>query len=176
MNVNDIRIQAQLHHNMPINNQYTIKYINECMMKLANQYTTACILDHIKVSVLADTPVELPNDLLHIRRVKKSNDKYTDFEIFNNSVVFNEDGEYEIDYFKYPKLVSADTETPSIHMAYHYALALFVASREKSRMFGDEETDSIRLMQEFERACFEAHTSLSRQKRTPRFIKAPNWG
>lgn len=149
MNVEEIKVQAQLQVGTPIQLQYVIRFINEGLNELAINYTTACKRDNITLNMEKDTWVELPNNFIEEKEIKMNGSKYENYEIENNEIRCSNKGELEISFLRIPDKVTAITDIPGIHVAYHYALALFVATREKTRLFGEEDGESSRIMNEF---------------------------
>ncbi|TCO79131.1 hypothetical protein [Marinisporobacter balticus] len=178
MNVEQIKIQAERNNEgMAIKNQYVIGSINECIQSvLPNQYESACKRAKITIAAKKDTIIDLPIDLVKVKKMKRANSKYGNFEVFDNQIEFENDGIFDINYLRKPKEITTMTETPEINSAFHYAIALFVAAREKNRLFGSEDVESQRLMSEFLNEAQNANVSVLSQNGTRRIVAMPYWG
>lgn len=163
MNVEEIKVQTQLQISMKIQLQYAIRFINEGLNELAIAHTTACKRDNFIIDVIKDTWTDLPNDFIEKKEVKLNGVDYKGYEIDDNQIKCDQGGKLEIRYLRLPKPVTSKSDIPEIHLAYHYPLALFVASKEKSRLFGDEDMESVRFMNEFLRKSSMAHSRIRKK-------------
>lgn len=168
MNVQEIKVQAQLHMAMQMQLAYCIRFINECLNELATAYDTACIRDNISLSITEDTWTNISDDLMKLKEIKLNGVKYFDYEIEGNQIRCEDTGTFDINYLRLPNPVIAKTEVPETHSSFHYAIALFVASREKSRLFGEEDTENLRFMNEF---IQKGSLINSRLRKKPRRVK-----
>lgn len=171
----DIRVQAQLHCDLNIESPYAIRYINEAINQLALEYDTAMNKGFTTITVDNVSWNELPKDVVVIKKVTRDNTAYNSFIVDGNMIRFYDIGTYEIEYLKMPTPLTTETDEPDINSLYHYAIALFVASRERSRLFSDEDNDCLRLMSEFVNNAAKVNVRLSSQKKTRRIIKMPEW-
>lgn len=177
MTVDEIRIMAQLKSGRSIDLQVAMKFINEALDDLAVDYNTACRKKDYKIQAEENKWVDLPQDCVGVVECTQDGYKYDHYVINEHlQIKFETEGTFDIAYLiKYPD-VSTKTETPSINNAYHQAIALFVGAREKQRLFGEEDSDSNRLMMEYMTKAKKAHSKLSTMKRTKKISKAPFWG
>lgn len=175
MNVKDIKVQAQLHVSRQIQLQYVLKFMNEAINNLAIEHDTACKREFMTIKADKNIWYDLPDDCLGIKECTYYGEKYNNYRANHGQIKFGDTGDFEIGYLRYPKMVENETEVPDINGAYHYCLALFVASREIQRLFGDENSDSMRLMQEYYTSKENVNLRLSRMKRTARFVGSPEW-
>lgn len=176
MNVKEIKVQSQLHISREINLQYALRFINEAINELAIEYDTACKRKFLDIEAIEDTWIDLPQNFLTIIRCLDSYDnKFYDFKVEYGQIKFPYSDKFNIAYLEYPQSCSTETETLDINTAYHYAISLFVAAREKQRLFGNEDTDYVRLMQEYKEKAFKANIRLMRGKKTRRRMKSPRW-
>ncbi|MBO8161338.1 MAG: hypothetical protein H0Z24_06840 [Thermosipho sp. (in: Bacteria)] len=171
----DIRILAQISIGKEINKTYATKFLNEGMEILAEKYDTACVKETTTITATKNTWYDLPNGFLKIRKVYKDDDEVLpdNYLVDFDQILFIEDGTYTIEYLRYPNELTVETDTPEIHKAYHKILSYFIASRETSRLFGSENPESARFMQEFEIRAKEIDIKLSSQKRRRRIKTKP---
>jgi len=172
LNVKKIREQAQLHISSKIENQYALRFLNEGLTRIYTDYPkTACKRSFITIEAIKDEWIDIPVDIAGIVRCKKNNLDYGNYTVGYGQVIFNDTGTYTLGILIYPAVLTVETDTPEIPFVYHYCLSLFLAAREKQRLFGDEDSDSVRLMQEFFMSAQAADKMLSGIKKTPRKIK-----
>lgn len=105
----------------------------------------------------------LPANALDVMKVlDAAGDYYLGYNCQGNNISFADAGTYTVTYRRLPAPVSAVSDTPEVHQAFHPVLALFVASRFKSRN-DDENPDSVRLMNEFAAGVGRVSSVLRRQ-------------
>jgi hypothetical protein len=114
----------------------------------------------VTINAVANTWTDLPADLIsmHIDEdgnycVSKSGTVVKVFEFRElypkRQINFCESGAYEVLYDRAPTEINDITDSPDMHPYLHGLGKLFLASRYKSRD-DDENTDALRLMQEYE--------------------------
>jgi len=115
----------------------------------------------------AKTFYSLPSDALRVVEALDSNNSpYEDYDVSGSEIRFADDDTYSIRYSRLPAQLLAQTDTPEVHQAFHPVLALFVASRYKSKD-DDENRDAQRLMAEFNAQVTRISATLRRQARRP---------
>lgn len=173
MKMSEIGTHANLHSGMVIADPVAILYANEAITKLATLYDSACKRETIVLTdVEIDAWVDLPADCLSIKEVRIDGDVSNRWIASQGQIKFPEDGPNEatIEYLRKSNDIVSKTDVPEIHSQYHPAIALFVASRERSRKFGDQENDAQRLMGEFIVESDNVDKRLNNQKGTPKVI------
>ena len=163
MNVEEIKIQAQLQICMQIPLQYVIRFVNEGINELGITYDTACERGTFITDITKDIWIDLPRDFIEAKEVKINGLETKQYEIDNNQIRCSNNGNLEMRFLKLADNVTSKTDIPNIHLAYHYPLTSFVASREKSRLFGDEDNESLRLMNDFFRKSAMAHARIRKK-------------
>ena len=176
MNLEQLRISAQLHIGVAMEKPFARRYANECITQLCNLYPYTVMKRRKETleNVARDTPVDLPADCYMLYKVKSHGDKYQDFEVFGNEITFADGGTFELEYFKRPDPVNAESDVPEIPEPFHPSISLFMGAREKFRLFGEEDVDSIRLMREFAETSMLANDMRAKHGRR-RIIQAPEW-
>lgn len=113
----------------------------------------------------------LPTNALDVVEVLDvDNEPYLDYSCRSGGIRFIDLGTYTVTCRKMPAAVTSTNEVPEVHEAYHSVMALFVASRYKSRD-DDENQDAVRLMQEFAAGVGRVSAMLRRQtQKTPGVI------
>ena len=174
MNLEQIRIAAQLHIGVSMEKPFARRFANEGMMHLCHlfPYTAMKKKKVTLTNVERGVPVELPEGLVY--KVKHRDALYAEFEILDDEIEFNHAGDFVIYYHKRPEPLNAESDVPEIPEAFHPSLALLVAAREKFRLFGEEDVDSIRLMREFSETARMASDFMDKHGRR-RIVKARDW-
>ena len=176
MNLEQIRISAQTHIGVPMEQSLARQYANECLTHLCNIYPYTVMKKRRTElnNVERDTPVELPAECYMLYKVKHFGDTYGDYEVFGNEITFAHGGNFELEYFKRPAPLTVESDIPDIPEAFYPCISLFVGAREKFRLFGEEDVDSIRLMREFAETANLASDMRHKHGRRKR-LKAPEW-
>ena len=135
MNWLQIKQQAELYRRDPV--VYPKRWFNEGKALLANMYTTACKLYTQEYpDVNLDETQVLPDGCRYIKKVVSADSPtylYTTFstDISSNEIMFKTPGSYIVTYLKETDdIVGTDSEVPTIHVAYHYPLAKYIAAKE----------------------------------------------
>lgn len=146
---NDLLTQANLHAGRAISAPLGIRYINEGIMTLAREFDTA--RKRATATITAEQYVwqDLPAGCLNIIECTVEGFNFTDYTVSYGQIQFAYNVTANIVYLVSPSLITEATGTPDVHEMYHYPLSLFMAARERQRIFGDEEQDAVRLMSEF---------------------------
>jgi len=156
---------------------YVIDYINEALDNLAIKYDTARKKVIIALTGTENEWTDLPSDCLAVKRCFKVDNNYVDddFLIENNQIQFTDTGTYKVECLSMQEHISALTDTPAINIAYHIALAYWVAHKEISREFLLEDmvqgNNKVMLLQEYGVKAEEANNALSSMKRSRKRIK-----
>ena len=175
MRQSEIRVRAQLHTGAPIDQTHALMFSNECLIALSNLYESVCRKKKdVLENVVANEEVLLPDDCFQLIRVRRNGETYTDYELYGQGVFMEDNGNYQIEYLKEPDPIDVETSTPDVPSAFHPSIALFVAAREKFRLFGEEDVDSIRLMREFAETAQMADLRTRKHGRK-RVIKPNEW-
>lgn len=121
-------------------------WLNEGLFALG---ANALLFGTTTIDAESGTFYPLPADALDITEVlDAAGTFYTLYRCRGGEISFFDAGTYTVTYRRLPASVSAVDDTPEVHQAFHPVLALFVASRFKSRD-DDENKDAARLMGEF---------------------------
>ena len=123
-------------------------WLNECQAE--DLGSEARVLDSEDI-VVTDTAAwyALPADLLVITEVEKGGEEYTgSYRLRGQKIRFSETGTFTVWYYRLPAEIVALTEAPEAHILLHRPMALFLASRFKSKD-DDENQDAARLMGEY---------------------------
>ena len=177
MNLMDMRIQAQLHIGVSIDQPFARRYANECLLQLCNMYPRTAMRKKklLLENVTRGEEVAIPDDCYMLYKVKTHGELYDDYEMFEDHLEFEDSGNFEITYFAKPTPLNAETDVPEVPEAFHPSICLFIGAREKFRLFGEEDVDSIRLMREFAETAGLASSFISQRGRRRRMIKVPEW-
>ena len=175
MNLEDMRIAAQLHVGISMEKPFARRFANEAMIQLCNLYPkTVMRKKKENIDAVGGEETTLPQDCYLLTKVKKGDRVETDYEIYGDTLEFERSGTYTIEYLKKPDPLGTESDVPQMPEAFHPSIALFIASREKFRLFGEEDVDSIRLMREFAETASLANTMVSKHGRR-RMIKPREW-
>lgn len=150
-----------------------MRFINEGIYDLATRYKTARKRATIAQSFVAYEWTNLPAGCLTIIGCTCNGFKYDDFEASYDQIQFPGNCTVTLEYLRAPELVATAGDEPDINALYHYPLALFMAARERQKMFGDEESDSVRLMNEYLTKTNEVHITLNSTKGLRKTMRVP---
>ena len=184
----EIRTLAELHaQGDTIDDGFALSIINECVMM--NIGKDAGIVKAAPVMASAGTWTDLPNDLLEIIEIEKTglSEPYFgrrngicfsgSFDCRCGKIRFEDGGDYTVWYMATPSTITSLSEAPNIHAAFHYPIALFLASRFRS--YDDEESqDAARLMNEYQAYRQKATIDIVKLKPTTRAahrVSAGRW-
>jgi DNA polymerase III delta prime subunit len=80
-----------------------------------------------------------------------------------------------MEYVGLPVYMSNISETPNINAVYHPGISYYVASRIATEIYGDEETEKMMLLKQFDDYISKSFARLNTRKRRS-VVKAPQWG
>jgi hypothetical protein len=142
------------------------EWVNEALVMLgkdANLFGTNTITAEAKTFY----NVSNTYTVLDVVEVEDSDgDLYLGYDVRGGQIRFADADTYKVTFRRLATSVTAQTDTPEVHSAFHPAIALFVASRFKSRN-DDENPDAARLMDEFDAEVRKVAATLRRQARRP---------
>jgi len=164
----DILKQANTHRGAKIDDVLAKWYINEALQDLAVKYDTACKRTAATVVCPAGVWVDLPAGCIRIVDVSPAEF----YEASLGQIRTETDTTLTITYLTRGVNVVNNTDAPDVHELYHLPLALFMAGRDRQRVFADEESDAQRLMGEFYRMAADINARLMGLKGTRRTLKA----
>lgn len=174
MTLEEMRISAQLHVGMPIEQGFARRYANEGLSILANTYDSICRKKKITLTITAGEETELPADCFQLIRLRKWGKPYKAFEVYSTAIFTEDSGEFEIEYLKMPTLLNAESDIPDIPRSFFATIPLFIGAREKFRVFGEEDVDSMRLLQEFYELAREANNRVAKHGKK-RMLPVAEW-
>jgi len=164
-----------------------VQYINRAMDLIVRDYneigkkksTTFTITD-ANVSTWIDLPVDFIAEKRTYNTQERSTLQYAAYEpngyiIENEQIRFDDLGEYTMEYIAMPEYMGNISETPNINQVYHPGISYYVASRITTEIYGDEESEKMMLLQQFNDYISKAYARLNTRKRR-HIVKAPQWG
>lgn len=165
--------QANLHRGQKIDEVLGKWFINEGLQTLATQYDTACKRLDTTLTCPAGEWVDLPVSAIRVLECVQSGTAtpYDAYEASYGQLRAESDVVLDITYLRAPLDVVADSDTPDTHELYHKPLALFMAARDRQRVYADEERDAMRLLNEFNTMATLANARLGSLKGTRRVMK-----
>jgi len=178
MKMKTICTHANLHNGREIADPIAILYANEALSMLATLYDSACKRDTSTLGDLAeDTWVDLPEGCINVTRVKVEGYESLTWQASQGQIKFPQSAASNVtmEYLRKSNDISTIEEVPEISELYHTVLSLFIASRERSRLFGDQESESQRLMGEFHAEAAAADLRIKNQKNGPKYIGKRNF-
>lgn len=176
MDLGNIRIEAQRHIGVTIESPLARRYANECLTHLCNMFPRTVMTRKRGTleNVVVDKETPLPLDCYMLDKVKLRGELYQDYELFGTDIVFQNSGNFNIEYFKRPTPLTAETDVPGIPEPFFPSIAVFVGARESFRLFGEEDFNSIRLIREFTEMSTLANDLMTQHGRR-RIIKPRGW-
>lgn len=177
MNLEDLRITAQLHIGVSMEQPFARRYANEALIQLCNMYPMTVMRKKkaVLTDVVSGEETELPADCYMLYKVKRYGETINEgYELVDQHIEFDANGEYELVYYARPTMLNAESDVPEVPEPFHPCIALFIGAREKFRLFGEEDVDSIRLMREFAETAGLADSFVNKRGRK-RIIKAQEW-
>ena len=173
MIVSTIRKQAQLHSDLKIAKDVAIMYLNDGVRVLATMYDTACRRATATITAAASVWVDLPANTMRIVECKVDGLDYDFYEASLGQIRFEGSvTNAALTVLTTHPDVATDTDESTIHALYHGPLALYVAARERQRLFADEENDAQRLMSEFYTQAMQANARLCEVKGTRKILRS----
>ena len=172
MQYSDILKEANLLRGAKIDAVLGKWFINEGMQVLATDYDSACKRNNVALTVPVGTWTDLPAGCLAIIECSASGTPYETYEMsFGQIRTLSSDAlTLDLTYLTAHPDVVADSDAPGVHELYHRPLALFMAARDRQRVFADEDSDSVRLMAEFASIASRVNTRLTTGKKTRRVL------
>lgn len=164
-----------------------VQYINRAIDLIVRDYnelgkkkTTAFVITSSNVSTWIDLPIDFVAEKRMYMTGEKPTLQYADYEpnayiIENEQIRFDDEGNYTMEYVGIPPYMSSIDETPNVNAVYHPGISYYVASRIATEIYGDEETEKVMLLQQFEAYIQKAYARLNTRKRRA-VVKAPHWG
>lgn len=142
------------------------EWLNEALTKLgAGAYKKSTT----SIAATAKTWYDLPSDALVVDEVLDSAGKpYEDYDAAGGQIRFADAGTYSVTCRRLPAAVTIKTAIPEVHAAFHPVLALFVASRYRTKEADadpEEVAEATRLMGEFNSENNKVAAMLRRQAR-----------
>lgn len=166
----DILKQANLHANLTLDTSVGLWYINDALSLLATDYPSARKRSAVTITAEADTWADLPAGTIRIVECRVDGQDYSDYEASLGQIRFQDAVTAQLQVLLPPNKQIQDN-APDIHEMYHQPLALYMAARERQRVFADEESDAARLMGEFQRAVQRVDAALTNLKGTRRTMR-----
>lgn len=170
----DILKQSNLHRGAAVDTVLGKWFINEGLQTLAIDYDTACRRQTATVVCTAGIWADLPDRCIRIVDCVISGTRvpHDDYAASLGQIQTTTDVTLDLTYLVAPVDVVNDSDVPDVHELFHKTLALFMAARDRQRIFADEESDAMRLMSEFRQMAHAANARLSNLKGTRRTMKA----
>lgn len=122
-------------------------WLNECLDELGSEARQA---GSVVINAASTTEwYDLPGDLIEITEVEDGQGNYGGaYRVREGKIRFYTAGTYTVWYYKRPGEMETLTDEPEAHVLLHRPMALFLASRFKSKE-DDENPDAARLMNEY---------------------------
>lgn len=167
----------------PVNLATISKYTNDVMDELSFKYNTACLKKSKSVvcsSTLASTAME--TDCIGVYKIVDSaGDKYNDFTIDDDGILFGSTGTYTVKYYAKPVMatrtntdVAMKTDVPPINSAYHKCIPKFIAA-EIIKIINPKDKRIEAFMADCSQDAKDADSRLRNMKRKNRRVYAPAW-
>lgn len=172
MQYTDILREANLHRGAKIDTVLGKWFINQGMQKLATDFPSARKRNTTTLDVAPNVWVDLPAGCLTVIECTVGGVDYDAYEVSFGQIRTQSATTLTLSvvYLTVFPDVVADSDVPGVPELYHRPLALFIAARDRQRVFADEDTDSVRLMSEFMSAAASANNCLTNAKRTRRIL------
>lgn len=132
-----------------LDNLDALGWLNECLigdLGAEARLTGSAVINAVSTSTWYD----LPEDMIEITEIEDAsgNGYRGAYRVRDGKIRFYTAGTYTVWYYKRPGEMSTLTEEPGAHVLLHRPIALFLASRFKSKE-DDENPDAVRLMNEY---------------------------
>lgn len=149
-------------------------YMQEAIKKLAMQFASARHYTSIEIVADAYTKYQLP-EFLHVKNIQSTTEESVrgyHLDQHEGKIAFSEPGTYQVTYSHFPTqsvLTTVLSDPPPIKEVYHICLSYFIAMRHKQNLFGDQDTDVVRLNNEYVNEAIAADHVITK-KRNPRRV------
>jgi hypothetical protein len=140
--------------------------INQALVWLADR---ASLWGETVINAAADTWYDLPNDCIGVLEVAAASGEAREYVKRDNRIKFAEADTYTVRYRRLPREMTALTETPEVHQAFHRVLVTGLKAWWKL-MDDEENPDGLRLLAKFERDA-EYAAALVRRKSGPATVQ-----
>lgn len=167
MTSNELRILAQTKSGLSISEPMGLELVKEAIDILSLEYYLIGKLTVEELHAESNIPAELSNRPLKIVSVKDSIgyvSANTDYEIDDNSILFNAEGDYVVRYYAEPIKPKVATDDLDIPREYHNCIAYYIASVTRARLFGQDDSNAVSFYQQFADGALKANNAYLRKK------------
>ncbi len=159
----------------PVDTALANRFLNEGIRLLIARYHTACPIRCLHILWQTDTdPYPMPPHR-GIYKVYRNKQLYRDYQLDEEGLFLNREGEYQVFYYSTPKGLVAEGEKIPTAPEYDSELCKYVAF---SVLRSDDPTNRLadRLIEEFYDNCAAIDQSLQGRMRKPNVpLPAPTW-
>lgn len=171
----EIREAAQLNLGVTINSTVSLKYLNEAVERIVEDYKDkAGKLATKSIEVTdEDDYYEVDTSMVKLVSVHDSDEgrlKSNEFTLEDCTIKVDYKDTYTVKYRKYPDALAAEENTPDIPRQFHRAIAAYVSYKEALRLYGSAHTDTTSFHSMYTADAKRAASMITSRK--PRHIKA----